>query len=81
MSAGTRQSDGSYLGDLYRTAGSPFNAQPFPPIGASDVTNVGNMRLRFTNGETGTLTYTYNGTTVTKAITRQVFSAPQSACN
>jgi hypothetical protein len=81
MSAGARQSDGSYLGDLYRTAGSAFSTNPFPPIGASDVTNVGNMRLRFTNGESGTLTYTYNGTTVTKAITRQVFSTPLSACN
>ena len=81
MSAGTRQADGSYLGDLYRTTGSAFNANPFPPIGASDVTNVGNMRLRFANGNSGTLTYTFNGTTVTKQITRQEFSSPVSACN
>jgi hypothetical protein len=39
------------------------------------------MRLRFTDGNTGTLTYTYNGAPVTKAITRQVFSTPQFACN
>ena len=39
------------------------------------------MRVRFTNGESGTLTYTYNGTTVTKQITRQVFSSPTSARN
>jgi hypothetical protein len=81
MSAGARQADGSYLGDLYRTRGSAFNTQPFPPIGAGDVTSVGNMRLRFTNGDSGTLTYTYNGATVTKQITRQVFSSPTSACN
>ena len=81
MPGGTRQGDGSYLGDLFRTTGSPFNTQPFPPIGASDIANVGNMRLRFTNGNAGTLTYTFNGTTVTKAITRQEFSTPVFACN
>jgi len=81
MPAGARQGDGSYLGDLYRTSGSAFNTVPFPPIGGSDITTVGNMRLRFTNGESGTLTYVYNGTTVTKAITRQEFSTPVSACN
>jgi serine protease len=39
------------------------------------------MRLRFTDGNAGTLTYTNNGITVTKAITRQEFSTPVSACN
>jgi hypothetical protein len=81
MSAGTRQTDGSYLGDLYRTAGPAFNANPFTPIGASDVTTVGSMRLRFTDGNNGTLTYTYNGVTVTKAITRQVFASTVPACS
>jgi len=81
MSAGARQPDGSYLGDLYRTAGSPFNSAPFIPIAASDVTLVGSMRLSFADGNNGTLTYTFNGATVTKAITRQVFSSPVSACN
>ncbi|MCM2329442.1 MAG: hypothetical protein NDI88_16295, partial [Lysobacter sp.] len=81
LPAGTRQSDGSYLGDLYRTTGSPFNTVPFPPIGDSDITAVGNMRLRFTDGNSGTLTYLYSGATVTKAITRQVFSTPVFACN
>src|SRR6185369_4994994 len=81
MSAGNRQTDGSYLGDLYRTNGSPFDTMPFPPIGGGDVTLAGSMRLRFSDGNNGTLTYTYNGVTVTKAITRQVFSTPVSACN
>ena len=81
LPAGTLQSDGSYLGDLYRTTGPPFNANPFTPINAGNLTIVGTMRLRFTNGENGTLTYTYNGTQVTKAITRQVFSSPVPACS
>jgi hypothetical protein len=81
MPSGTRQADGSYLGDLYRTAGPVFNAAPFTPIAGADITLVGNMRLRFTDGNNGTLSYSYNGTNVTKAITRQLFSTPQSACN
>lgn len=80
MSAGMRQSDGSYFGDLYQTRGPAFNAVPFNPIGASNISKVGDMRLRFTNGMTGTLTYTYNGVSVTKAITRQEFSSPTPGC-
>lgn len=81
MSGGVRQSDGAYFGDLFRTTGPAFNARPFTPIGAGDLTWVGTLRLRFSDGENGTLTYTYNDATVTKAITRQVFSSPVSACN
>jgi hypothetical protein len=77
MSAGVRQPDGSYLGELYQVAGPAFNAQPWTAVG---VTQVGTMRLRFTNGETGTLEYTAYGITVTKAITRQVFSSPVPIC-
>ena len=78
MSAGQRQADGSFAGDLFRTAGPAFNARPFTGV---TVVPVGVMRLGFTNGENGTLTYTYNGATVTKAITRQLFSSPVPACN
>jgi hypothetical protein len=39
------------------------------------------MTLRFSNGETGTLTYSINGTTVTKSITRQVFAGTVPVCN
>jgi hypothetical protein len=81
MSGGVKQADGSYSGDLFKTTGSPFNSVPFTPLAGADVTNVGTMRLRFTDGNTGTLTYTYLGASVTKAITRQVFSAPVSLCN
>jgi hypothetical protein len=78
MSAGNRQADGSYAGDLFQTAGPAFNASPFTGVTA---TAVGTMRLAFSDGNNGTLTYTYNGTTVTKAITRQLFSSPVPACN
>jgi hypothetical protein len=39
------------------------------------------MRFVFSDGNNGTLTYTYNGTSVSKAITRQVFSSPTPACS
>jgi hypothetical protein len=81
MAGGVRQADGSYLGDLFRTRGSAFNAIPFVPLAPADITNVGSMRLRFTNGNTGTLTYTFDGVSVAKAITRQEFSSPLFACN
>ena len=77
MSRGVRQPDGSYFGELYQTAGPPFNAQPWTGVG---VTQVGTMRLRFSNGETGTLEYTAYGVTVTKTIKRQVFSSPLPLC-
>jgi hypothetical protein len=81
MSAGLRQADGSYLGDLLRTTGPAFNANPFTPIGAANVSTVGTMRFRFTDGNNGTLTYTYNGATVTKAITRQTFATSVPVCS
>lgn len=80
MSAGTRQADGSYFGDLYRTTGPAFNAQPFTPIGAGNVTQVGTMRFRFTDAVNGTIGYSVNGAAVTKSITRQVFSSPVPLC-
>ena len=81
MSAGTRQPDGSFTGELYRTSGPAFASDPFTPIGAGYIATVGTMSLRFSDGNNGTLTYTYNGVTVTKAITRQLFSSPVPLCN
>ena len=81
MSAGTRQADGSYTGDLYRTSGPAFNANPFTPIGAANLTRVGAMTLRFTGGESGTLSYSVDGANVTKAIARQLFSSPAPSCS
>jgi alpha-tubulin suppressor-like RCC1 family protein len=80
MSAGVRQADGSYRGDLYQTTGPAFNAQPFTPLSAANVTRVGTMQFLFFDGVNGTLSYTVNGVVVSKAITRQEFSAPLPAC-
>jgi hypothetical protein len=66
-----------FSGPLYRTSGPPFNASPWVPIG---FTAVGTMTVTFSNGNAGTLTYTVDGVSVTKQITRQVFSAPLPRC-
>lgn len=58
-----------YRGDLYQTRGTPFATVPFVPI--SDVTSVGTATFTFTDARTATLTYTVNGQSVTKSITRQ----------
>jgi hypothetical protein len=80
MSSGTRQPDGSFRGDLYRISGPAFDANPFVPVGASNLTRVGAMQFRFDNGERGTLTYDYEGTSVTKQIVPQVFGASVPLC-
>jgi hypothetical protein len=81
MSAGRKQADGSYSGELYRTRGPAFNAAPFEPIGPGNIVQVGTMHVRFPDDiEHGLLTYSIDGVTVTKAITRQVFSTPGALC-
>jgi hypothetical protein len=81
MSNGSRQADGSYSGELRRTTGPAFNSVPFTPITAADQTVVGTMRLRFSDGNNGTLEYSVNGTNVSKPITRIPFALPVAACN
>ncbi|MGE5095894.1 MAG: trypsin-like serine peptidase [Betaproteobacteria bacterium] len=79
MSGGVRQADGSFTGPLYQTTGNgAFNTQPWPGV---TVQQVGSMTLRFGNGENGTLSYSVNGQSVTKSITRQLFSQPAPLCN
>ena len=68
------QPDGSYLGDLFRTSGPPFNAQPFVPITGANIAKIGAMRFMFSDGMSGTLAYTVNGAPVSKSITPTVFS-------
>ncbi len=81
MSAGAMQSDGvTFIGDLYRTTGPAFNANPFTPIGAANVTKVGTMTVSFVDVNAGTLRYTVDGVEVTKVIERQVFGSRAAAC-
>ena len=70
----------SFAGPIYRAAGPNFDAVPFTAITAANLTQVGNMRFDFTDGNTGTLTYDVNGVSVTKNIQRQAFDPFRSDC-
>jgi hypothetical protein len=78
MSNGALIGPRTYQGALYSTVGPPFNASPW---GAYTGTQVGTMTFQFTDGKSGTLTYSVNGVTVTKPIQRYEFSNPKPQCS
>lgn len=82
MSNGAVQADGvTFKGDLYRTTGSPFSAEPFTPINASNVRRVGEMSVQmFFGGVSAALTYSVNDVSVTKTIQRQKFGSRSASC-
>jgi hypothetical protein len=73
-------SPGIYSGtQVFRLTGPPFNSVPFPPQGTpggATGISVGTAKFTFTDGNTGTFTYTVNGITQTKNITRELFHPP-----
>ena len=72
-----RAPDGGYSGPLYRTRGPSFDASPWQDISA---TAAGSLALRFTNGESASLSYTVDGRTVKKTITRFATSPSEPVC-
>jgi Copper type II ascorbate-dependent monooxygenase, C-terminal domain len=61
-------------GDIYRvTGGTPITSTWAKPTLAVPV--IGRGALKFTSNDTGTFSYTINGTTITKPIARQIFGA------
>jgi hypothetical protein len=79
MSAGLKTGPTTYSGALYRTTGPAFNANPWSPAGVT-VTQVGTATFNFTDGNNGTFSYTVNGISQSKPITRQVYSSPATVC-
>jgi hypothetical protein len=86
MSRGERQADGSFKGSLALTAsGAPVPRQLGITLGILppadfELRTVGELTLRFFNGEFGLMTYTVDGITQTKPIRRQAFGIPQPVC-
>jgi len=70
---------GIYTGALDMTTGPPFSAVPYNPSLVTHTT-VGTATVVFTDGNNGTFTYTLNGVTRIKALTRFVFRAPGTVC-
>lgn len=75
----TRTAAGTYEGTLYRTSGPAYNAPSFDPARV-DITPVGTLRLSFSDVHDGVMTAAFDGQTVTKPITRQVFASPTTFC-
>jgi hypothetical protein len=75
----------TYSGQLYRAArGPPFNSVPFPALatpGGAQGSNVGTATFSFVDGNTGAFSYTVDGVTQTKTITREVFMQPGTTCH
>jgi len=81
MSNGAMQADGvTFSGDLYRTTGPAFNANPFTPITPANLTKVGTMTASFVDANAGTLSYTVNGAQVNKTIQRLVYGSRAASC-
>jgi len=73
MPGGTWTSPDTYTGTLYRTSyGGAFFGTGFSAAGVSS-SDVGRLTLRFNGTNAATMTYTVNGVSGTKQLTRQVF--------
>jgi hypothetical protein len=79
MPDGQLTGPGTYTGKLYRTTGAPFNASPWDPA-RTVVTEVGTGSFAFSGLNAGTFSYTVNGISQAKAITRQAYAAPTTSC-
>jgi hypothetical protein len=81
----TKTGPNAYTGSLIQGTGPAFDAVPFPPLGSPGGATVsglsGTGTLTFTDANNALFSYTVNGITQTKAITRQLLgSAPLPVC-
>jgi hypothetical protein len=76
--ASTVTSEPTYTGTLSQCSGPAFDSVPFTPSFVRCVA-AGSAVLAFTDNDNGTFSYTINGVTQTKTITRQVFG-PLPTC-
>lgn len=68
-----------YAGTLNQDKGASFSTTPWPSS-SHIVASVGTASLNFTDAANASFSYTVNGVTQTKPITRQVFASPVSIC-
>jgi len=85
VASAPKQSAGKYQGDLYRTTGPAFSAVPYDSTKFVP-TKVGTATLTFADGNNATFDYTVQlagmaaPVTQSKAITREIFTSPGTAC-
>ena len=76
-----RQTDGSFRGRLNRPAsGTPYTTAPVGNVTSFPVPEVGDVSLRFGDGENATLSYTVDGVSQSKPISRLVFGTRVQIC-
>lgn len=75
----TRTGPETFSGPLQKVSGPAWNAIPWNPNTVSRLT-VGSVTLQFSDRTSGTMTYTVDGITQAKPITRQVYSGPVTVC-
>ena len=75
----TKGTNGSYGGDLMQTTGPAFGSGEFDPSRVS-ARQVGVATLSFDDGNSGTFSYTLQGVSRAKAITRLLFRPPGTVC-
>ena len=74
-----RTGNNSYAGTLFRTVGPPLGAEPWSASRVA-VAAAGEARLSFTDANNGTFSYTLDGVTQSKTVTRQVYATPKTVC-
>ena len=72
LPGGTWTNANTYTGTIYRTHGAAVLGVPYNPA-AFSATAAGTMTFTFTDANTGTMTYTVDGVTQTKPISRIPF--------
>jgi hypothetical protein len=79
MPNGARTGPATYSGSLYRTTGAPFNARPWNPSQLT-VSVEGRATFEFADAANGTFSWSVEGASGTKRITRQVFAGSATFC-
>jgi hypothetical protein len=74
-----KTADGVYGGTLYRTTGPAFDSVPFDPARVV-ATSVGTASLTFTDGNTAEFSFSVDGISGTRSITREIFETPGTIC-
>jgi hypothetical protein len=72
-----RTTGNTFTGALLRNTGPAFNSSPW---GAVAQVVVGSATLSFSDASNGTFTYTVDGVTQTKPITRDIYAVPATTC-
>jgi len=74
-----KSGDHVFSGTFYRTTGAPYTVDPWPS-GNTVANPVGSLTLAFSDANNGSFTYEVSGTRGFKAIAREAFSTPATAC-